>query len=158
MHYDAFIRWEGKHVLAEFPDCPGCQTFAGSADDLRSAAEEALEGWLEAHLVGGKTPPRPVARTRAPSGAKLARVPVRAGLTAAIEIRWARVAAGLSQTQLGELAKVSQQQIAKLESPDENPTLETIEKVARALGLAVSVDLERAAPISVPPRRAAAAR
>ena len=29
MHYDAFLWTEGKRVLAEFPDCPGCQTFAG---------------------------------------------------------------------------------------------------------------------------------
>jgi len=155
MHYDAIIRWEGKHVLAEFPDCPGCQTFAESANELRGAAEEALEGWLEANLVGGKLPPKPTVRRRAPRGGKLARVPVRAGLAAAIEIRWARHAAGLSQKALGELAHVKQQQIAKLEDPHENPTIETLEKVARALGLSVRFDLERTPPISVPPQRAA---
>jgi predicted RNase H-like HicB family nuclease/DNA-binding XRE family transcriptional regulator len=141
MQYDAFIHREGKHWLAEFPDCPGCQTFAESPSALGAAAHEALEGWLEANLSAGKVPPRPVARSGAPAGYKLGRVPVRAGLTAALTIRWARTDRRLSQKALGKLARVSQQQIAKLEDPDENPTLQTIEKVARALGLSVSVEL-----------------
>jgi DNA-binding XRE family transcriptional regulator/predicted RNase H-like HicB family nuclease len=151
MHYDAFVRREGKHVLAEFPDCPGCQTFADGRDALAAAAQEALEGWLEGHLVGGKIPPRPRERGRAPAGAKLARVPVRAGLAASLAVRWARSEEGLTQTELGRRAGVTQQQIAKLEDPDENPSLETLEKVAHALGRGVHVTIESLARISVPP-------
>jgi predicted RNase H-like HicB family nuclease/DNA-binding XRE family transcriptional regulator len=151
MHYVAFISREGKHVLAEFPDCPGCQTFADDGDELADAAREALEGWLEAHLVDGQAPPRPVERTGAPMGKKVARVSVRPGLAAALQIRWARADAGLSQKDLGALAKVSQQQIAKLENPDENPSLETLAKVGRALGLEVNVEFERPERVSVPP-------
>jgi DNA-binding XRE family transcriptional regulator/predicted RNase H-like HicB family nuclease len=146
MHYDAFVRREGKHVLAEFPDCPGCQTFADSGDELAGAAKEALEGWLEAHLVGRQVPPRPGEHSRAPVGAKLARVPVRAGLAAALGVRWARHDAGLTQAELGKRAGVTQQQIAKVEDPDENPSLETLEKIAHALGRGVDVALE-----SIPP-------
>src|SRR5688572_16605100 len=134
MHYVAYVSREGKHVLAEFPDCPGCQTFADNGDDLASAAREALEGWLEAHLADGRIPPRPVDRAGAPAGKRIASIGVRPGLAAPLQIRWARQHAGLSQKALGELAKVSQQQVAKLENPDENPTLETLEKVALALG------------------------
>jgi predicted RNase H-like HicB family nuclease/DNA-binding XRE family transcriptional regulator len=147
MQYDAFIHREGKRWLADFPDCPGCQTFADSAVAIGDAAHEALEGWLEANLSTGKIPPRPVARSGAPAGRKLARVQVRAGLTAALTIRWARSDRGLTQKALGKLAGVTQQQIAKLEDPDENPTLQTLEKVATALGLSVSVEL---APATVP--------
>src|SRR5687768_5913548 len=134
MHYAAYISREGKHVLAEFPDCPGCQTFADNGDEIADAAREALEGWLEAHLVDGQIPPRPVEHATAPAGKKIARVGVRPGLAAALLIRWARQDAGLSQRELGDLAGVRQQQIAKLENPDENPTLETLEKVGQALG------------------------
>jgi len=152
MHYDAFIHREGKHLLAEFPDCPGCQTFADNGDELGASAQEALEGWLEAHLVDGQIPPRPVERSVAPRGRKLARIPVRVGLTAALTIRWARSDAGLTQTELGKRAGVKQQQIAKLEDPDENPTLETLEKVAKALGMAaLDLTFEDAARISLPP-------
>ena len=141
MHYVAYIRHEGRRVLAEFPDCPGCQTFAEHEDDIAEVAREALEGWLEANLVDGQIPPRPHAHYGAVSGA-LARIPVRPGLAAALNIRWARHDAGLSQKALGERARVSQQQIAKLESPDENPSLETLDKVGRALGLQVIVAFE----------------
>jgi len=41
----------------------------------------------------------------------------------------------MTQQQLAELLQVSQQQVAKLENPDENPTLQTIERAANALGL-----------------------
>lgn len=147
MHYVAYISREGRHTLAEFPDCPGCQTFS-DGEDLAVLAREALEGWLEAHLVDGQIPPRPVEHRVAPKGTSMTRVPVRPGLAAALEIRWARCDAGLSQSALGKLAGVSQQQIAKLENPDENPSLETLEKVARALGLAVNVGFER--PDTIP--------
>jgi DNA-binding XRE family transcriptional regulator/predicted RNase H-like HicB family nuclease len=153
MHYVAYISREGRHSLAEFPDCPGCQTF-DDGEGLAAAAHEALEGWLETHLVSGKVPPRPVEHTTAPKGVSLARVSVRAGLAAALEIRWARQEAGLSQAALGKLAGVTQQQIAKLEDPDQKPGLDTLEKVARALGVHLNVGFER--PDPWPVRRPAA--
>jgi transcriptional regulator with XRE-family HTH domain len=77
---------------------------------------------------------------------------VRPGLAAALEIRWARNDAGLSQKALGKLAgNINQQQIAKLEDPDENPSLETLAKVGRALGLEVSVAFEKPDRLRLPP-------
>lgn len=59
--YQAKVTREGKHWLAEFPDCPGCQTFAKSEAELRLMASEALDGWLSSHLADGETPPKPSA-------------------------------------------------------------------------------------------------
>jgi transcriptional regulator with XRE-family HTH domain/predicted RNase H-like HicB family nuclease len=145
MHYDVFISNEGDQALAEFPDCPGCQTFSDIDDPaaLADASYEALNGWLEAHLIDGQVPPRPMTRTTAPEGKTLSRVPVRAALLAALSVRWMRQDAGLSQRALGRRVGVSQQQIAKYETPDENPTLETLDRVARALDLTVDVSFER---------------
>ncbi len=109
-------------------------------------------------MAGGEVPPRPIERASAPHGSKLVRIPVRAGLAASLAIRWARNDARLSQAKLASLARVSQQQIAKLEDPDENPTLETLEKVARALGLTLDVSLHAAPRISVPPAATARSR
>jgi len=120
---------------------PGCQTFADSPDDVAAVARDALEGWLEAHLVGGQAPPRPTAHARAPRGGKRITVHIDVGLAAAVFLRWARQDAGLSQSQLAERAGVSQQQIAKLENPDENPTLGTLRKVAGALGFELTLDV-----------------
>ena len=59
MHYTAIVTKEGKQTLAEFPGCPGCQTFADPGEDVAERAEEALAGWLEAQLVSGQAPPEP---------------------------------------------------------------------------------------------------
>jgi predicted RNase H-like HicB family nuclease/DNA-binding XRE family transcriptional regulator len=139
MHYVAFVHREGKHWLAEFPDAPGCQTFADSEAELRAAAKEALHGWLEAHLVSGDAPDKPRARRRAPPRHKLWQIHVEPALSTVLHLRWARQAAGLSQAELAARVGVSQQQIAKLENPDENPTLRTVARVSKALGLEMSI-------------------
>lgn len=138
MHYVATITREGRHWLAEFPDAPGCQTFAESEKDLRAMAQEALEGWLRAHLVTGDVPERPRRRVL---NAKAWAVPVGASLSVAVQLRWARHGAGLSQAETARLAGVSQQQIAKLENPKSNPSVETVAKVCRALGVPLDVTI-----------------
>jgi predicted RNA binding protein YcfA (HicA-like mRNA interferase family)/transcriptional regulator with XRE-family HTH domain/predicted RNase H-like HicB family nuclease len=140
MQYHAIITREGKHHLAEFIDAPGCQTFADTHEELLEAAQEALEGWIEAHLVSGEVPPRP--RAVAPRGSVGITVP--AGLAVAVQIRWARRDAGFSQGQLAQRAGVSQQQIAKLERPGENPSVATMEKIAKALGARLEIGLSAA--------------
>ena len=133
MQYPAIVTQEGGVFLIEFPDCPGCQTFARDAALVEARASEALEGWLEVNLEDGEAPPEPSARRRASRGAELRRIPVSSQLAAAIEIRWARQAAKLSQSELGRRIGVSQQAIAKLERGG-NVSLETLDKVARGLG------------------------
>lgn len=137
MEYRAKVTQEGRRTLAEFPDCPGCQTFADAGEDLASAAAEALEVWLESHLAHGEAPPMPKARTG------LA-VRVNAQLAVKLALRWARQESRLSQTAVARLAGVSQQMIAKVEHPDYSPGLDVIERVAKALGRAVSIELPRA--------------
>lgn len=139
MYYVAHVHQEGKHWLAEFPDAPGCQTFADSPDELAATAQEALEGWLEAHLVDGDAPPRAKLRHKTPARKRAIKVPVSPTLSAVLSIRWARQDRGWSQKQLAERVGVSQQQIAKLENPDENPTLRSLTEVAKALGLRLDV-------------------
>jgi DNA-binding XRE family transcriptional regulator len=104
-------------------------------------AKEALEGWLEAHLVDGSIPPEPKVHRRAPPGHKIEAIRIDAALAVALQIRWARAKEGLSQTELAKRANVSQQQIAKLERPGENPTIGTIQKIAKALRLNADIKL-----------------
>ncbi len=144
MEYDAIIRREGRHLRAEFPDCPGCQTFADSEAQVRVEAREALAGWLMAHLDLGRAPPVPRVRKRAPAGARIARIEVDPALAVAVRIRQARAERDLTQAQLAKRAGVSQQQIAKLERPGENPTIATLLKVASALGMSLDVRIEAA--------------
>jgi DNA-binding phage protein/predicted RNase H-like HicB family nuclease len=153
MQYHARITREGRQLLAEFLDAPGCQTFADSEAKLRAAAKEALEGWIEAHLDDGDAPPRP---RRPRARADVWAVEVDAALSVAVQLRWARQDAGLSQAQVAKRAGVSQQQVAKLERPGSNPTIETVMKVARALGVRFVVHLgEVQRPSTRPKKRAA---
>ena len=55
-NYEAKIRQVGKYWIIEFPNAPGCQTFGTSEADAIAQGWEALEGWLEAHLLDGVVP------------------------------------------------------------------------------------------------------
>lgn len=143
MQYPVILTKEGRRTLAHFPDCPGCQTFAEPGEDVLALAAEALTGWLEVGLEDGEAPPRPSAKVRAPAGGHVNYVSLPLPLACALTIRWARQDAGLTQAQLARKMGVSQQQAAKLERPDANPTLETLGKVAGALDAAIDVELVR---------------
>lgn len=135
MRYQAIITKEGHATLAHFPDCPGCQTQADPGEDIYSLAQEALEGWLEAHLVQGQIPPLPsLKKHRLPAGSRSTEILISPSLAVRIQLRVARSQAGLSQGALARKVGVTQQQIAALESPDANLTLSTLLKVVEALG------------------------
>lgn len=141
MYYAAYVSREGEGWFAEFPDAPGCQTEADSEEELRAAAQEALQGWLEAHLVSGRVPQRPQERERAPRGRKLWWIPVSSTVAAPVILRWARDDQGLTQADLAKRMGVAQQQVARLEDPDANPTLKSLAKAADALGVDLNLEL-----------------
>lgn len=61
-------------------------------------------------------------------------------------IREARLNAGLTQAELARRLDVSQAAVAKLEQPQANPTVRTLERVLRATGRSLSL---RARPMGV---------
>jgi HTH-type transcriptional regulator / antitoxin HipB len=140
--YLAILAREGARTLIEFPDCPGCVTFAGPREDVAGIARDALEGWLVVHLADGEAPPRPRARARS---ARTLAVRVSASLGIALQIRWRRQELGWSQAQLGRRLGVTRQQAASLENPDANLRLSTLERAAAALELELAVELRPSA-------------
>ena len=150
MHYMARIVRAGKRSLITFPDAEGAATFAGPDDDVHDVAREAIEAWLGVQLADGEAPPRPVTDPGR-GGRDLLPVRIDPQLAVRLQLRWARLEAGISQGQLARRVGVSRQQISLLESPDANLTLRTLDRVASALGLAVDITL-------VTPERSAAGR
>ena len=102
-------------------------------------AREALEGWLETHLMDGEAPPRPAASRRRSRSAKHVLIRIDPSLAVRLQIRWARQDANLSQGELAKRVGVSRQQISLLEGQGGNLTLGTLLKVARALGRELDV-------------------
>jgi len=157
MRYLAHTWQEEGVTLAAFPDCPGCQTFAPPGHAVAAEAAEALKGWLEAHLALGRVPPQPSDRIASRKGRKVLSVDVPPRLAVKLALRWARQARGLTQAQLARTAGVSQPAVAQLESPDSNPTVATLERVAEALGCRLEVALAPM-PIRAPAQSPAARR
>lgn len=142
MQYVALLSKEGRNTLIEFPDAPGCQTFAAPGDKVLDVATEALEGWLEAHLVrSSHTLPLAPRKHNSARGRSHLVVTVRPMLAAKIELRRLRMLRELTQRELGERLGVSQQAVAKLEDPDQNTTLESLRKAANALDGDVAITI-----------------
>jgi transcriptional regulator with XRE-family HTH domain/predicted RNase H-like HicB family nuclease len=146
MRYPAVVTKEGKNLLADFPTCPGCHTFAPPGRDIEHEAKEALELWLESYLQARMLPPRPPRTFKTRKGTLLW-VPVEPKLAVKLELRWMREDLGVTQAELAKLAGVSQPAIAQLESPDSNPTIGTLNRVAHAMG--VEIDFRSSAGESV---------
>jgi predicted RNase H-like HicB family nuclease len=90
MEYVARLTAEDGQWLAEFPDCPGCQTFGDTRESAIAMASEALEGWLETYLAHGDAVPRPARHRGVP-------IRIRPGLDIAIRLRWLRADLGLTR-------------------------------------------------------------
>lgn len=133
MRYPAKVVKEGdkKVAIFRFADGSECATEAGPEESIEEMALEALKGRLKMYLDEGEAPPHPP--KRAPRGDVLwIDLPLR--IKASLGIRWARERVGVTQSELAKRLDVSQQAVAKLESPRANLTLGTLEKVNHALG------------------------
>ena len=64
-------------------------------------------------------------------------------MTIGEKLRQARNQAGLTQKELGERLGISQAAIGQFEKKDSNPTLDTIQKIANALGISIHKILDR---------------
>ena len=141
MEYLADLAREGRRTLIEFPDCPGCQTFADPGEDVTEVAREALESWLEVHLEGGEAPPRPRPHRRS---TKMLPVRVNPALAIALLLRWRRQELKLSQAALGKRLGVTRQQVALLERAGGNLKVSTLAKAAEALEVELDVEFRPA--------------
>src|SRR5258708_21774887 len=98
LQYVAYVRKEGRRHLIEFPDAPGCQTFAAREADIYPTAKEAIEGWIEAHLVEGMD--LPLMHRPPKANERCVHITISPKLVLASQFRSLRSAPGWSQAEI----------------------------------------------------------
>ncbi len=114
-----------------FPDVENVATTAQNEQSVPERARVALEKHLRQQMCDGTFPSWPGMHLAPHAHEKRCHINVPAGLSVAVQVRRLRIQRGWSQTELAHRVGVSQQQIAKVEDPDTNPTVDTIAKIAR---------------------------
>jgi DNA-binding XRE family transcriptional regulator/predicted RNase H-like HicB family nuclease len=132
LQYVAFVRQEKRRFHILFPDAPGCEAITDTQEAVYPKAKDAIESWLRNQLKTDAMPSWPQLHRVPHEDERRVHVTLTPSLALAVQFRLMRREEGWSQTQLAARVGVSQQQVAKLEDPDGNPTVETITKVATA--------------------------
>jgi len=140
MEYWARVTTENRRYLVEFPDAPGCHTFATRKSEVHPRALEALASWLEAHLAIGTVPPERVLNRRHSTEGWM-RVVLPPMLAVRVAVRRARQDLGLTQSELARRVGVTKQHISQIESPNANIRMDTLDRIAEALALDVEITL-----------------
>jgi antitoxin HicB len=139
--YPAIIKYDksDRVYTVEFPDLPGCVTFGKTLSGAVEKAKEALSGYLASIFERGFKIPSPSRRTRKGTYPILPEVTVLVPLL----LRKSREELDLSQSDAAKRLGISYQSYQKLENPNKaNPTLKTLEKVAKAFGKRFVMKLE----------------
>ncbi|MCC7201057.1 MAG: type II toxin-antitoxin system HicB family antitoxin [Nitrospirae bacterium] len=131
--YPAIIKYDKKDRVytVEFPDLAGCVTFGETLPIAKEKAIEALSGYLASIFDRGFKIP-------VPSNIKGKNIfPITPETTVMVPIilRSSREELHLNQIEAAKRLGISYQSYQKLENPNKaNPTLKTLEKVAKAFG------------------------
>jgi antitoxin HicB len=134
LQYPAHIEGNEGTYLVSFPDLENITTYGASLDEALANAEEALNGCLESDFERNFVIPEP--STSDKPGLHL--IPVAPHIALAIMLR--KLRAGRSQLEVARQLHISYQVYQRLENPRKaNPTIKTLEKVARVFGKRVDL-------------------
>lgn len=132
--YPALIDPDGEAFLVTFPDHENIVSSGTTIDEALSNAEEALNGCLAADFERGFEIPEPSPL----SGADIYPVVVAPHIAVAIMLR--KLRGNLPQTEIARRLDISYQVYQRLENPRKaNPTVKTLEKIARVFGKRVEL-------------------
>ncbi|MCL2410059.1 MAG: type II toxin-antitoxin system HicB family antitoxin [Treponema sp.] len=133
MVYNCNIKKNGDIFLVDFPDMPNVLTYGVSHDHALEMAKEALEAILEVEISKGMS-------IRPPAYKKGYPISVASHITISLRLRELR--GGQSQTDIAQKLGLSYQAYQRLENPRKaNPTVKTLEKIARVYGQELSIAL-----------------
>jgi predicted RNase H-like HicB family nuclease/DNA-binding XRE family transcriptional regulator len=138
IHYLAKIEKQSDgNYLVEFPELEGCLTEGKNLQSALENAKEALDGYLASQCDRNLNLPKP----KAHKGKHFHAIPVDLRVAFAIHLRQLRMKKGLTQGEVAKKLGVSQQSYAKLETPNCNPSLDTIKRLSDALDVEIDLKL-----------------
>lgn len=132
-YYTKISKKDGAYV-AEFPEFPNVNTWGKTLEKAVEMATDAVNGVLETDFERGFDFPHPVVH----HGKNFHPIVIEPHIATAIELRWQR--GKKSQKEVANKLGIAYQVYQKLENPrTSNPTVKTLEKVARVLGKKLEV-------------------
>lgn len=129
LSYPAHIVKEGDALLVTFPDLENVVTFGTTIEEAIQNAEEALNGCLASDFERNFSIPEPSSIT----GEEIHHITVAPHVAVAIMLR--KLRADATQVEIARKLDISYQVYQRLENPRKaNPTLKTLEKIAKVFG------------------------
>jgi antitoxin HicB len=136
MIYYCRLNPEDSGYVVEFPDVTNAITEGDSIEEALAMAWEALNGVLESDIAHGW----PLPEFRTGPGEGLYPVEVEQHILIAWELR--RLRGDRPQSEIAARLGLSYQAYQRLENPGKaNPTIKTLERVARAFGKRLEIQL-----------------
>lgn len=134
LSYAARIKKEADGYLVTFPDFDNVITYGLTTEEALLHAEEALNGCLESDFERNFKIQEPSRHT----GKNVRYIPVAPHIAVAIMLRTLR--AERSQLEIAKQLNIAYQVYQRLENPRKaNPTIKTLEKIARVFGRRVEL-------------------
>ena len=133
MVYRCTVEKEGDEYIAQFPDMPNVVTCGFTHEEALAMAKEALDGCLEVDISHGNEIPPPAYKKG---------YPVAVASHIALSLMLRNLRGEQSQTDIARKLGLSYQAYQRLENPRKaNPTVKTLEKIARVYGRELSISL-----------------
>ena len=133
MVYNCTIEKDGDVYIAQFPDIPYVQTCGFSQEEALAMAKEVLDISLEEDIARENNIPPPSFNEG---------YPVAVASHIALCIRLRELRADKSQTEIANRLGLSYQAYQRLENPRKaNPTVKTLEKIARVYGRQLRISI-----------------
>jgi antitoxin HicB len=133
MVYNCTIEKEGDEYIAQFPDMPNIVTCGFTHKHALEMAKEALDGCLEVDICQGHTIP----------AAKYKKgYPIAVASHIVLSLRLRELRGEQSQADIANKLGLSYQAYQRLENPRKaNPTVKTLEKIARVYGRQLNISI-----------------
>lgn len=134
LRYPAHIVKGDDSFLVKFPDLENVVTYGATLEEAIQHAEDALNGCLASDFERNFNIPEPSPI----SGKDIYQISVAPNVAVAIMLR--KLRADASQVEIARRLNIAYQVYQRLENPRKaNPTLKTLEKIARTFGKHVDV-------------------